>query len=132
MPSTDWKPPETSDWPFGQWAVTASASLVVALDNVSTVPEWLSDALCRAVTGDGLTSRALYSDADVSVLTFRRVLAMTSIDAGALRGDLGERLEDMLAVTEVEATRRRAQRLLRTGVLPDPEGSWPVIPWPPF
>ncbi len=50
----------------------------------------------------------------------------------ALRGDLGERLEDMLAVTEVEATRRRAQRLLRTGVLPDPEGSWPVIPWPPF
>ena len=66
--------------------------VVVALDNVSTIPEWLCDALCRAVTGDGLTSRALYCDADVSVLSFRRVLAMTSIDAGALRGDLGERL----------------------------------------
>ena len=50
----------------------------------------------------------------------------------ALRGDLGERLEDLLAVSEVDATRRRAERLLRTGVLPDPEGSWPVIPWPPF
>jgi uncharacterized repeat protein (TIGR03843 family) len=50
----------------------------------------------------------------------------------ALRGELGERLEDLLAVAEVEATRRRAERLLRTGVLPDPQGSWPVIPWPPF
>lgn len=50
----------------------------------------------------------------------------------ALRGDLGERLEDLLALDEVEATRRRVQRLLRTGILPDPQGSWPVIPWPPF
>lgn len=85
-------PTRTAPRDIGQWAVTASASWVVALDNVSTIPEWLSDALCRAVTGDGLTSRALYSDADVSVLTFRRVIAMTSIDAGSLRGDLGERL----------------------------------------
>ena len=85
-------PTRTAPRHLGQWAVTASASWVVALDNISTVSDWLSDALCRAVTGDGLTSRALYSDADVSVLTFRRVLAMTSIDAGALRGDLGERL----------------------------------------
>ena len=85
-------PTRTAPRDLGQWAVTASASWVVCLDNISTIPEWLSDALCRAVTGDGLTSRALYSDSDVSVLTFRRVLAMTSIDAGALRGDLGERL----------------------------------------
>lgn len=85
-------PTRTAPRDLGQWAVTASASWVVALDNVSTIPDWLSDALCRAVTGDGLTSRALYTDGDVSVLSFRRVLAMTSIDAGALRGDLGERL----------------------------------------
>jgi len=75
-----------------QWAVTASASWTVALDNVSSVPPWLSDTLCKAVTGDGIVDRALYTDDDVSVLSFRRVVAMTSIDAGALAGDLAERL----------------------------------------
>lgn len=75
-----------------QWAITANASWAVALDNVSTVPAWLSDTLCKAVTGDGIVDRALYTDDDVSVLAFRRVVAMTTIDAGALRGDLAERL----------------------------------------
>src|SRR5690606_13531964 len=32
-----------------QWAVTANASWTVALDNVSDVPAWLSDLLCKAV-----------------------------------------------------------------------------------
>jgi hypothetical protein len=75
-----------------QWAVTASASWVVCLDNVSTIAPWLSDTLCKAVTGDGLVDRALYSDDDVTVISFRRVLAMTSIDTGTLAGDLSERL----------------------------------------
>jgi len=75
-----------------QWAVTASASWAVALDNVSSVPGWLSDTLCKAVTGDGYVDRVLYSDDDVTVLSFRRVILMTSIDPGALAGDLAERL----------------------------------------
>lgn len=74
------------------WAVTASGSWVVALDNVSSVSEWLSDAICRAATGDGLVRRRLYSDSNLSVLNFRRVVMLTSIDAGALRGDLADRL----------------------------------------
>jgi hypothetical protein len=99
-------PTRTTPRDLGQWAVTASASWLVALDNISAIPDWLSDAMCRAVTGDGLISRALYSDADVAVLTFRRVLAMTSIDAGALRGDLGDRL----LPAELERIAPRARR----------------------
>lgn len=75
-----------------QWAIQAAGSWVVVLDNVSSVQPWLSDALCRAVTGDGYVRRTLYSNSDVSVLSFRRVIVMTSIDAGAMRGDLAERL----------------------------------------
>ncbi len=75
-----------------QWAVTASASWAVALDNVSTIPGWLSDTLCKAVTGDGYVDRVLYSDDDVTVLAFRRAVLMTSIDPGDLAGDLAERL----------------------------------------
>src|SRR5690606_17331555 len=44
------------------------------------------------VTGDGLVRRKLYTDGDLAVISFRRVVLLTSIDPGALRGDLGERL----------------------------------------
>jgi uncharacterized repeat protein (TIGR03843 family) len=49
-----------------------------------------------------------------------------------LDSDLGQALSDLLTRTEVEATRRRVRRLLRTGVFPSPGDGWPAIPWPPF
>lgn len=75
-----------------QWAIALSGSWAVGIDNVSRIPPWWSDALCKAVTGDGWIRRKLYTDSDLAVLAFRRVLAMTSIDPGAMRGDLGDRL----------------------------------------
>ncbi|HEV2636289.1 MAG TPA: hypothetical protein VGX23_14140 [Actinocrinis sp.] len=74
------------------WTVQAAASWAVMLDNISTIPPWFSDALCKAVTGDGMVKRALYTDDDVSVVSFRRAIGMNTIDAGALRGDLAERM----------------------------------------
>ena len=75
-----------------QWAVGASGSRLVAIDNISYVPGWLSDAWCRAVTGDGTIRRALYSNNDLTILAFQRALIVTAIDAGALRGDLASRI----------------------------------------
>lgn len=75
-----------------QWVVAASGSWMVAIDNISAVPAWLSDALCRGVTGEGLVRRQLYTDGDLSVLCFRRAVILTAIDAGSLRGDLADRL----------------------------------------
>jgi phage/plasmid primase-like uncharacterized protein len=90
------------------WAIAASGSWVVTIDNVSTIPGWLSDSLCKAVTGDGLVRRKLYTDSDLAVLAFRRVVALTSIDAGALRGDLGDRI--LLADLEpIHESRRRSE-----------------------
>lgn len=74
------------------WQVAASGSWVVAVDNLTAIADWFSDAICRAATGEGLVMRRLYSDDGVSVLAFRRVVILTAIDAGALRGDLGDRL----------------------------------------
>jgi hypothetical protein len=74
------------------WAASASASWIVALDNVSSIPDWLSDTLCKAVTGDGIVERALHTDDDLNILSFRRCVALTSIDSGRLAGDLAERL----------------------------------------
>jgi len=75
-----------------QWAIAASGSWIVCIDNVSHLSGWLSDAICKAVTGDGLVRRKLYTDSDLAVLNFRRCIILTSIDPGALRGDLADRL----------------------------------------
>lgn len=50
----------------------------------------------------------------------------------ALDDDLGERLAELLTVEEVGATRRRADDLLTSGRMPQPQDGWPTIPWPPF
>jgi hypothetical protein len=73
------------------WCVGLAASWIACLDNTSSLAPWLQDALCRAVTGDGLLRRALHTDSDVSVLAFRRVIALTAIDPGPLSGDLADR-----------------------------------------
>jgi len=74
------------------WTTAATGSWVVALDNISAVPEWLSDAPCRASTGDGDVRRELYSNGDLFVIAFRRVVLLNGIDLGALRDDLADRL----------------------------------------
>lgn len=74
------------------WATTAASSWVVALDNISSVPDWLSDAMCRTATGSGLSRRSLYTDDDLSILVFRRAIVMNGIALDKVRGDFADRL----------------------------------------
>lgn len=109
------------------WAVAASGSFVVALDNIDTIPGWLSDALCRAVTGEAFVRRALYTDNSIAVLAFRRALILTAIDPGAMRGDLSDRLlaVDLAPIgderrrddAEIEAAFRAAHPAILAGLL---------------
>ena len=80
IPQTRCAPREERDW-----IAATSASAVVALDNLSMVPDWLSDAICRAVTGEGYVRRRLYSDGDVAVTTFRRTIIATGSTTGVPR-----------------------------------------------
>ena len=52
--------------------VTARNSHVLALDNLSTMPVWLSDALCRLSTGGGFSTRRLYTDTSELVVSATR------------------------------------------------------------
>ncbi|GBG39361.1 ATP-binding protein [Mycobacterium montefiorense] len=94
------------------WVIAASGSWVVALDNVSAIPPWLSDSLCRAATGDGSVKRALYTDADLAVLKFRRCVIVNGIDVGAVRPDLAERLATV-ELRRIDRQRRQAEATLR-------------------
>lgn len=74
------------------WASMAGGRYVLALDNVSAVAHWWSDALCKAASGDGWVDRALYTDGDLYVAAFRSVIVMNGITLGGLQGDLADRL----------------------------------------
>jgi uncharacterized repeat protein (TIGR03843 family) len=47
-----------------------------------------------------------------------------------LDGATGKELRTLLSTGELAALRRRITRLLETGEMPSPRGSWPAIPWP--
>jgi hypothetical protein len=81
------KPPRDAD----SWVTAAAGSWVVGLDNLSDIPPWLSDSLCRASTGDGDVRRKLYTDGDYAVFAFRRFIIFDGIDVGALAPDLADR-----------------------------------------
>ncbi|WP_025273424.1 hypothetical protein [Haloglycomyces albus] len=74
------------------WVTAAAGSWVVGLDNLSVIPHWLSDTICRAVTGDGDVRRRLYTDGEHSVFAFRRAVVLNGIDLGAVAGDLADRM----------------------------------------
>jgi DNA polymerase III delta prime subunit len=95
------------------WITTAQGSHVVTLDNLSGVPVWLSDALCRAVTGESLAKRTLYTDGDLHVTKFRRCVVLTTIAPGALRGDLAERLVTV-DLDRIDPRHRRPENELRS------------------
>jgi hypothetical protein len=98
------KPPKDADG----WVTAASGSWAVCIDNLSNIPAWLSDSMCRAVTGDGDVRRALYTDGDLHVFSFRRCLLVNGIDIGAIRGDYAER--SLVAnLARIKPDKRRAE-----------------------
>jgi hypothetical protein len=69
----------------------AHSSYVLAYDNLSFLPLWLSDALCRLATGAGLSGRTLFTNTDETIVDAKRPLILTGINPLALRGDIADR-----------------------------------------
>jgi hypothetical protein len=71
--------------------IAAINGWIVLFDNLSHLPPWLSDALCRLSTGGGLSKRELYSDMDEVLLDAMRPAIINGIEELATRGDLLDR-----------------------------------------
>jgi hypothetical protein len=71
--------------------IAARNSLVMAFDNLSTIPEWFSDDLCRLATGSGFATRELHTDADEILFRAARPIMFNSIADVARRADLLDR-----------------------------------------
>jgi hypothetical protein len=96
----------------GDLLIAARNSAVIAYDNLSSMPRWLSDALCRLATGGGLSKRELYTDVDEVLLEARRPVILTGISEVATASDL---LDRCLTVTlpPIPGDQRRTERALR-------------------
>jgi hypothetical protein len=71
--------------------IAASNGWLIAFDNLSHLPSWLSDSLCRMSTGGGFSTRELYSDGDEVIFDAQRPVILTGIEEIATRGDLLDR-----------------------------------------
>ena len=72
-------------------AIAAGNAWILAYDNLSGIPDGLSDALCRLATGGGFATRLLYSDDEEIIFSAKRPIILNGIDDIATRGDLQER-----------------------------------------
>jgi hypothetical protein len=68
-----------------------SHNYISYFDNKSVIKEWVSDQLCRGVTGTGFSKRKLYSDDDDIICQFMRGIGFNGINLAASKADLLDR-----------------------------------------
>lgn len=71
--------------------IAANNSHLLAFDNVSGLPTWLSDTLCRLATGGGFALRQLYTDQDEVLFEAARPVILNGIEEIVARPDLADR-----------------------------------------
>jgi hypothetical protein len=82
---------------------------VLALDNLSAMFPWLSDALCRLSTGGGFATRTLYTNDEETILDAMRPVILNGISDFVVRGDLIDRCV-FLHLPVIPEEKRRAER----------------------
>ena len=82
-------------------------------DNVKYIPYWLSDEICKAVTGIGHTKRELYSDDDDIIYEHRRVLSINGINVALTEPDALDR-SIFIELPDIDEINRREKEELLT------------------
>jgi hypothetical protein len=71
--------------------IAANNSYALAFDNLSGLPAWLSDALCRLASGGSFSVRQLYTDDEEVLFQAARPLLVNGIEDVIRRADLADR-----------------------------------------
>ena len=88
--------------------VTSLGGWLLVYDNISTLPNWLSDGLCRLATGGGFSGRAFYSDDERRTIHAERPIVLNGVDEFVRRDDLADRCAFLLP-PPISLTSRRAE-----------------------
>ena len=92
--------------------VTAKSSQLLVFDNVSGLPGWLSDAICRLSTGGGFAVRQLYTDQEEVVFAATRPVIIGGIEDIVTRPDLADRALFLMLESISDESRRSEDELL--------------------
>ena len=71
--------------------IQASNSWIIAFDNLSYLPKWFPDALCRLSTGGGMGTRELFSDDEEVLFKGRRPIVINGIEEIVTAPDMADR-----------------------------------------
>jgi hypothetical protein len=86
--------------------VAANNGHVLAFDNVSGLPTWISDTICRLATGGGFSVRQLYTDQGEVLFNATRPVILNGIEDNITRSDLADRAIFLMLESIPEARRR--------------------------
>jgi hypothetical protein len=93
--------------------IAASNGHVIVFDNVSGLPDWLSDSLCRLATGGGFATRQLWTDGDEVLFFAMRPIILNGIEDFVSRPDLTDRTI-LLTLEVIGEDKRRSETELWT------------------
>ena len=93
--------------------IAANHGHVLAFDNVSALPAWLSDTLCRLASGGSFAVRRLYTDEDEVLFEAARPVILNGIEDVVTRPDLADRGLFVTLPSISEAQRRPEKDLWR-------------------
>ena len=88
--------------------IAANNGHVLAFDNVSGLPPWISDTLSRLATGGGFAVRQLYTDQDEVLFDAARPVILNGIEDIVTRPDLADRAL-FLTLEAIPEERRRPE-----------------------
>jgi hypothetical protein len=91
--------------------IAATNAHVLSFDNVSGLPGWVSDTLCRLATGGGFAVRQLYTDQDEVLFDATRPVVLNGIEDIVTRPDLADRAI-FLTLEPIPEERRRPEKEL--------------------
>jgi hypothetical protein len=91
--------------------ISARNSHVLAFDNLSSMPPWTSDALCRLASGGSFAARRLYTDEDEVLFDAARPIVLNGIEEVITRPDLADRAI-FLTLEPISEQQRRPEKEL--------------------
>jgi hypothetical protein len=89
-----------------QFAQHMHHNYLVVYDNVKGVPGWLSDEICKAITGIGILRRKLYTDTDAVAYNYKRCIIINGINNCLTESDALDRAI-LTEVSRITADKRR-------------------------
>jgi hypothetical protein len=100
--------------------IAAAHSHLVPIDNVSSITDWLSDALCRIATGMSYAKRMLFTDQDEVLIRAMRPQAITSVVECIENPDLGDRAIILVPPRIGDENRREEEEIYKTFEIEQP------------